>query len=495
MPSSATQFECSYEALTGGPATVGWDREYIYVQDRRTDDGRRALKPLTIRDGCDCARCREPSSGQKTFSSTELPLDLGIANVRPTEEGLALTWTTDIERIAAAAAEQDGAPHETLLPWAAVELALRRTSMEDAVLPRKRSLLQRTGAVYWDRDTLGQHVRRIDYGEYMREGSAAFWAAVADLLRLGIVFLENVPRDEASILRVVGRIANVRETFYGRTFDVRAKPDAENVAYTSGALAPHQDLAYLEPQPMIQALHYMENSCAGGESTFVDGERVGRLLFPFTRASRAMAPLADLHIPYHYAKRGFSYFASRRVIDVNEGGYAGIFWSPPFQGRLLCPTRDLRPWIPPARVFEAMLGDDRALFRSKMREGDCVLFDNQRVLHGRAAFHPAAGGSRWLRGAYIAAEDFLSTAAHIPPGHAEALRGPQPWSPALAQRRLRQSWWHADALRRVMEVDPDFKPSSLGDYEANESTATQASRGRAAGSSFDPIRAEAMKIF
>ena len=84
-------------------------------------------------------------------------------------------------------------------------------------------------------------------------------------------------------------LANIRETFYGRTFDVRAKPNAENVAYTSGYLGLHQDLMYLEPPPMIQVLHCMDNSCAGGESLFSDGDRVGRLARRLPLSARARA--------------------------------------------------------------------------------------------------------------------------------------------------------------------------------------------------------------
>ncbi|KAK5993758.1 Dioxygenase str8 [Cladobotryum mycophilum] len=431
IPTAAKRIECEYAALTGGPVTVGWTNQWLFVQDMRTDDGRRVLKPVTIRDNCECARCRDPDSGQKNFASTEIPADIGIADVRPSEEGLYLTFTKDIERITG----EGGGEHETLVPWQSVEVSLKRKRMEDATLPRKRSVQQRTGVVYWDRDILARQVRKIDYEEYMKEDSEAFWDVMIDILRLGIVFLKNVPREEGSVVRIVNRLANIRETFYGRTFDVRAKPNAENVAYTSGYLGLHQDLIYLEPQPMIQVLHYIENSCSGGESLFSDGERVGRLLYPFLSRPK-MLPLADHHVPYHYNKRGYSYFSSRH-------------------GQYLSPTKDLRPWIEPARIFESLINDQRAIYQRKVEEGECVLFDNQRIMHGRTAFDPNGGGSRWLRGSYIAAEDFLSKAAHIPRLQAEALRGPQRWSPRLAQRELRESEWHQDVLRRVRKIDPD----------------------------------------
>ncbi|KAK4093731.1 hypothetical protein Purlil1_2065 [Purpureocillium lilacinum] len=447
IPEGASRLVYDLKSSPGGPITVAWTRDFLFVQDS-PERGRRALKPATLRDSCACPKCRDPASGQKSFASIEIPVDIGIADVRAVDDGLAITFVNDMERYT-----RDGG-HEMVLPWASVEMALKRRSAKDLPLPRKRSVLRRTGVQYWDAATLDRHVRTIDYDEYMK-GGEAFWDAVIDICRLGIVYLKNVPRDEDAVVRVTTRIANIRETFYGRTFDVRAKPNAENVAYTSGYLGLHQDLMYLDPPPMIQVLHCMDNSCAGGESLFSDGERVGRLLWPFVNASTRMAPLADHHIPYQYDKNGYHYFASRYVIDHTEGGgFAGVHWSPPFQGKYLSAAKDLRPWIEPARIFEGLINDESAVHSRKMEAGECVLFDNLRTMHGRTAFDVGSGGSRWLRGAYIAAEDFLSRASYIPAGQAEAYRGPEEWTPEGAQQELRQTAWHQEVLDKVRRLDP-----------------------------------------
>lgn len=287
-------------------------------------------------------------------------------------------------------------------------------------------------------------------------GGPSFWDVVIDICRLGIVYLKDVPRDEASIVNITTRIANIRETFYGRTFDVRAKPNAENVAYTSGYLGLHQDLCYLAPPPMIQVLHCMDNSCSGGESLFSDGERAGRLLWPFVSQGGKMASLAEHRVPYQYDKHGYFYHADRAVIDADEDGFAGVYWSPPFQGGYSANLgRDITDWIEAARVFEGLVNDESAVHSYKMEEGECVLFDNLRTMHGRNAFDAGKGGSRWLRGAYIAREDFLSRAAYIPDGQAEMYRGSEEWTGERAQGELRDGEWWGDVVRRVREVDGD----------------------------------------
>ncbi|KAK2595059.1 hypothetical protein QQS21_007249 [Conoideocrella luteorostrata] len=436
----------------GDPLIVSWTSDHVFIQDSPENSFQRALKPATLRDSCTCAACKDPSSGQKSFASIEIPADIGIHHVRATEEGLSITFRNDIARFTSS-------NHKTTLPWKNIEIALKRRSADDLPpLPRKHSILRRTGVQYWDSKTLRKHVRKIDYAEFMKPDSESFWDVIIDMCRLGIVYLKNVPRDENSIVNITTRIANIRETFYGRTFDVRAKPNAENVAYTSGYLGLHQDLCYLSPPPMIQILHCMDNSCSGGESLFSDGERAGRLLWPFVSKSLKVAPLADHHVPYQYDKHGYFYHAKRSVIDHDENGFAGVYWSPPFQGRYENASVELKDWIEPARIFEGLINHDAAVHSYKMEEGECVLFDNLRTMHGRNAFDAAAGGSRWLRGAYIAAEDFLSRASYIPDGRAEMYRGTEePWTPEAAHKELRDGEWYADVLDRVRRLDPSVE--------------------------------------
>lgn len=460
LPEDAPQMRYTAPDFPDQPVTLAWTVDAIFLQD----DARRvvqALRSMTLRDSCTCDRCRDPLSGNKTYATTELPDGLGIANVEPSQEGLRVTFSHDLARLS------DGSPeslHETLVPWSTVEVALHRRGVREPLMgdgtsdpvlfPQPRAVAVQTGVRYWDRAVLEQEVLTIDFQDYM-EGGPSFWDAVINVCRLGIVYLTNVPREERSIVDITTRMANIRETFYGRTFDVRAKPDADNVAYTSGGLGLHQDLLYLDQPPKIQVLHCMDNSCHGGESLFSDGHRAAHLLWPFVAVSRRLGPLERRLIPFHYRKNGHHYHTIRSVLrGPDRDGGADLFWSPLFQAPHDYAIRDLRNWLEAARFLEALFSDDAAVHRRTMRPGDCVIFDNLRVLHGRTAFDLRDGGRRWLRGAYIAADDFLSCAAHMPLAQAHAYRGPVPWSPDLAREELRYSKWHDELRRQVCDWDP-----------------------------------------
>jgi len=360
-----------------------------------------------------------------------------ITNVRQTEDkGLAVTVNKDME------SHGGSAGHEILLPpeWL------------DKKLFRNVPLDLRYGREYWDGSEIKDKVRRIDYEAFMQDEGTAFWDVIRDIMRLGIVFLRNVPRNEKSVTRIALRIANIQETFYGRTFDVRAKPNAENVAYTSGYLGLHQDLLYLASPPFLQILHCMDNSCKGGESLFSDAERVGAmldLLYGNPKYETLLEPLFKTRVPYGYDRNGYRYWSGRSVLQrAKWENKTEVFWSPPFQKpwhrEMMHSVRHemahlvpsiMADWVRGARIFEEAVNSPTSLYQTRMEPGDCVLFNNRRVLHGRTAFDAEGGGSRWLRGTYISTEDFQSRAYHAPDSHMSSPR--DAWDRADYDNRAR----------------------------------------------------------
>ena len=55
--------------------------------------------------------------------------------------------------------------------------------------------------------------------------------------------------------QIASRVGFIQESAYGRTFDVLAKDNPDNLAYTTNDLIYHMDLLYHESPPSIQILH------------------------------------------------------------------------------------------------------------------------------------------------------------------------------------------------------------------------------------------------
>ncbi|KAI1767475.1 Clavaminate synthase-like protein [Hypoxylon sp. FL1150] len=351
-----------------------------------------------LRDACECDICVDPDSGQKNFGTCDVPAELPIEQISRTEDGgLEIVWGNDF-----------------LTPGKHVSRyspATIQTRAQQAVQPDAISLPALT---LWDKLIFKRDHLMIDYEEWMASGKG-FLSGLHRLHTHGLLFVRNVPKAEESVVSIANQIGNLQETFYGRTWDVRSKPKAENVAYTSSFLGLHQDLLYIRDTPRIQLLHCLENTCEGGESMFSDGARAGHLI-KFGSPNH-FDYLINKQLRYHYKKHGHHYEMEHPVLSENPNI---IFWSPPFQAptqpfeKTEGGSRSHRKWLAAASEFRRLLEEDQWMYEYKMRPGECVVFDNLRVLHGRKQFNTASG-SRWLKGAYIADDVFRSKLAVLSP--------------------------------------------------------------------------------
>ncbi len=233
------------------------------------------------------------------------------------------------------------------------------------------------------------------------------------LLRRGIARLHGLGTEPDVALTVGNLIGAVRDTNFGRIWDVKAdvelagRDDSNSTANTNLRLGPHTDLPTRETPPGFQFLHCIANTAAGGFSTMADGAAV-------------VGHLARHHPEHHEA------LSTLRWVFFNRGPNIDHRWSGPIIDhgvpgspltlRAFSPLRafpDMAPEdVPRAyaamRCFARVAADERFQMRYPFAPGDLVGFDNRRVLHGRDAYE--SGGHRHLRGLYIDHDEVRSFA-------------------------------------------------------------------------------------
>ncbi|TRX89480.1 hypothetical protein FHL15_009649 [Xylaria flabelliformis] len=355
----------------------------------------RLAKPFTVsrswlRDACTCEKCVNPSSGQKNYASADVPLDLDISHFAVTKEGeLLIHWENDFHT------------HDTHVSKYPRALWDRLEVVETDTIPEPR---------IWGRQVMTETSPYYSYQSFMTDGPEYLQAMTA-LSELGLVFLRDIPSNEETVKDIASRLGLIQDTFYGTTWDVKSKPNAENVAYTNSYLGLHQDLLYMSNVPRIQILHCLENTCEGGESIFSDSYRAYhkfRRIYP-----SGEAPLIERKVVYHYNKGGNIYRSERPVLSDLGSNKIGVYWSPPFQSpvqadELTSEGMNLyKKWHKSARRIKMFLEEGEAVYEYKMKPGECVIFDNRRVLHGRRAFDTSSG-KRWLKGTYVEHDSFNS---------------------------------------------------------------------------------------
>jgi gamma-butyrobetaine dioxygenase len=224
--------------------------------------------------------------------------------------------------------------------------------------------------------------------------------ALDALLTDGFVLLTDVPARPAMVLEVAASMGYVRETNYGKLFDVRSVIDPANLAFTSLAITPHTDNPYRDPVPTVQLLHCLASAAEGGDSGLVDGFAAAGLLREENPA--AFAILTSTPVTFRYADATADLSATMPMIGLDP---RGRIREVRFNSRSLQPlaSRDGSPdaFYRAYRAFAEVLTRPDLMLTFRLEPGDCVAFDNTRVLHARTAFTAGRGpGSRHLQGCY-----------------------------------------------------------------------------------------------
>lgn len=244
----------------------------------------------------------------------------------------------------------------------------------------------------------------------------------------GIARLRGLPQHDGLLEDIVTRIGPVRESNFGRQYELAIKDEPDSQAYTSDSLLQHIDLPTRETPHGLQFLYTRENTTTGGDGIYVDGYRVAEDMRQ--EAPRHFQSLVTDRWEYNNRARGSDYRASGPVVETDDtGAFTGIryntFLRAPLSAPLEIQARAYRAY----RAFCERAQDTRYQMRIRYAPGDLVAFDNRRTLHGRSGFD-AQGGTRFIEGIYADRDDLNSrirtlrrTLSHLAEGRQPTHKG------------------------------------------------------------------------
>jgi len=227
--------------------------------------------------------------------------------------------------------------------------------------------------------------------------------------RHGFAKLTGGPVASGALMDVAALFGYVRETNYGKWFEVRTEVNPANLAYTGLGLQAHTDNPYRDPVPTLQILYCLENSAAGGDSQVVDG-------FAAALRLRAENPhgfelLTRYCARFEYHGTGDVHLVSRKpMIELTpDGQLVAIRFNNRSTAAITdVPFDDMADYYAAYRRLGEIIDDPAMAVGFKLEPGECFIVDNTRVLHGRTGYGDS-GGSRWLQGCYADKDGLLST--------------------------------------------------------------------------------------
>lgn len=354
------------------------------------------VAPLWLRDACSCIECRDEFSGQRLRGVLTLDPHTDIASWRLDGDEIEVTFTPDghVSRFSSS--------------WLEANAPGRAEIFDD------RSERHRPP---WSAADLDGRPPEVSWSDLDADGDRRA-TALGGLMRTGLLLVRGVPIEPSAVLTVARSFAFVRTTNYGDLFDVRVEAQPVNLAFTGRAIAPHTDNPYREPVPGIQLLHCLQSSAGGGENVLIDGFAAAAIVRD--EDPQAFATLTSVPLTFKYEDADTVLRASAPIITLNVAGeIRGIRWNDRSIQPPAVKAADVAEVYRAMRVFAAVLDRPALHLHLTLTPGDCIVFDNTRVLHARTAFD---GGSeaRHLQGCYADLDGLASTVAVIERGRADA---------------------------------------------------------------------------
>jgi gamma-butyrobetaine hydroxylase len=339
-----------------------------------------------LRDNAWDEATRSPGNGQRLITLADIPADLAITGAAVNAAGLQVTFSNE------------AAPITYDPSW----LMDHRYDRTGPVLARG---WLPPGIRCWD-SALGNALPTARLGD-IQQDEAALRDWLGDLVTYGFAHLSDGPVEDGALMKVVDLFGYVRETNYGRQFEVRTEINPTNLAYTGLGLQAHTDNPYRDPVPTIQILYCLESSAAGGDNMVVDGFAAARRLRDENAAWFDV--LTDHCARFEYAGGNDTRLVARRpMIELApDGELVGIRFNNRSAAALTdIPFEAMKTYYDAYRRLGEIIDDPAMEVSFRLEPGECFVVDNTRVLHARKAY--GGTGHRWLQGCYADRDSLMS---------------------------------------------------------------------------------------
>lgn len=332
-----------------------------------------------LRDCCYCDQCGDSYSSKRFVVPSDIPLDARADKATLTVHGeLCIVWQHDHH-----VSHYD--PR-----W------LRAHCYDDAARTARfhRPLLWDSGAaesiatVAYD-TARSDDVQRLDLYRKLRD--------------FGYVVVTGGPAEAGGIESVANLIGDLGDTAYSKIFDLSPSSAINTMGNTYKALPPHTDEAFRYAPPGINVLGCVRPAREGGESILVDG------FFIAARLRQRQPDMFDLLSHYQQVYNRIhpgklDQRTRQRMISLDDRGEViGVRLHTRSAGPMDLPTDLVKPYYAAHRELCRLMMSPENQLEFQLRAGDCVLFDNYRVLHSRTEF---SGPERFLQICNVDRETF-----------------------------------------------------------------------------------------
>ncbi len=337
---------------------------------------KKEIHPFWLRERVDGEEFLDKGTQQRLFDPTSLNNEISINNANIDDKFLKIDFN-------------DGVNLKLNIDKLALEF-----SNEDTVI-------KTITKIKWDSSL--KNIKNFEYIENFSE-TKEMHDLLVSFYKYGFVIIKNIPNKNNFIINFANSIGSVRRTNFGEYFNVKTKPDPNDLAYTSLGLSPHTDNPYRNPVPCIQLLHCIESEVSGGLSTLVDG-------FTVTEDLKIENPdfykiLSEVKVRFKFIDKKVILEDWSELIKLDKDKtFRQVRFSPRLDYVPILEKNKLDLYYKARKKLSQMYNSDKYRIEFKLVPKDLIMMDNYRLLHGRTSYETIEG-KRFLQGCYI---DYDST--------------------------------------------------------------------------------------
>lgn len=349
-----------------------------------SDDATSTFHSVWLRDNCRCDLCGEPVIGRRTSRLTDFPLAIKpVDATAETPQSLFVVW--------------DNGGHESRY-----DADWLREHAYDTDNGRKS---KRYKPILWDNGFLktpptvsSDHVA-TDQG---------LFEALKHVRNYGLCFVTGGSSEVGQLEPFAERFGYLLENNFGRVQDLKIDPSKRSIANSFEALPLHTDEPYRASPPGILMFHCVQvDPERGGKSQFLDGFKVATIL-KAEDPEGFNALVQNRQSWRRHFEGDVDVSAQFPMIALDDfGDVVGFRFNDRVAAPLSMPSDRVEAYYRGYRRLIELTADPAYIIDRRLQPGDIAIFDNHRVLHGRAAF--SVRSERFLQWASVKRGDLYSS--------------------------------------------------------------------------------------
>jgi len=350
-----SRYQIMQAAIVEGGLQIDWN-----------DGHQSQFHPVWLRHQCECELCGTSMNAVRALRLHHIPEDISMTKLGADHRQIKIVWSTDDHQ------------SEYNARW-----------LRDHCYSGRERKARKHQPTLWDA-SIAQNPPVFDFREAEAD-SAKRLAMLESVCDHGFCKIKNLPGSLAESHRLIELVGTQRQTHFG-TYTLSKKSSINNVGDITHELPPHCDETYRTSTIGITVFQVMHPSSEGGHSTLMDGFEAARRLqeqFPDDYELLTHIPVFTQRYDPDHAEGDLPRWYQCRLPMIQldaDGDISGVRINERQISPLDLPAEKIEVTYRAIRRLMKIVYDPDLLINFALKTGEGLLFDNQRVLHGRTAF-------------------------------------------------------------------------------------------------------------